>query len=82
MAGRIRAIADIELEPIQACHRDFLRNMRVRANLVGSVLSPSELWGLLVAHDCQAPHSWSPLDIELIQQRAKTLATAACIQQG
>lgn len=82
LAGRIKAIADIELEPIQACHRDFLRNMRVRANLVAPVLVPAGLWGLLVAHQCQAPRQWSSSDIELIQAGAKTLATAPCIQQS
>jgi GAF domain-containing protein len=81
-AGRIRAIADIELEQIQACHRDFLRNLRVRANLVAPVLMPRGLWGLLVAHHCQAPRQWTPSDIEIIQQGAKTLATATCIQES
>jgi GAF domain-containing protein len=79
LAGRIRAIADIELEPIHTCHRDFLRSMQVRANLVAPVLTPKGLWGLLVAHHCQAPHSWSSSDIELIQKSAKILATAPCI---
>lgn len=75
LTGRIRAIADIELEPIQPCHRDFLRNIQVRANLVAPILIPRGLWGLLVAHQCQEPRAWSPLDIELIQAGAKTLAT-------
>ncbi|MBW4645396.1 MAG: GAF domain-containing protein [Goleter apudmare HA4340-LM2] len=79
LAGRVRAIADIELEAIHDCHRDFLRNMQVRANLVVPVLIPKGLWGLLVAHHCQAPRSWSTLEIQQMQAGAKTLATAPCI---
>lgn len=75
LAGRVRAIADIELEPIQTCHRDFLRSIKVRANLVVPILIPKGLWGLLVAHHCQEPRCWSSLDIELMQTAAKTLAT-------
>ncbi|MBD6617789.1 GAF domain-containing protein [Komarekiella sp. 'clone 1'] len=75
LAGRVRAIADIELESIQACHRDFLSNMQVRANLVVPILIPRGLWGLLAAHHCQGPRSWSSLDIEMMQTQAKTLAT-------
>jgi GAF domain-containing protein len=75
LAGRVRAIADIELEPIQPCHRDFLRNMQVRANLVAPIVIPRGLWGLLVAHHCQGPHDWSPSDIEMMQAGAQTLAT-------
>ncbi|MEH1804779.1 GAF domain-containing protein [Nostoc sp.] len=75
LAGRVKAIADIELEPIQPCHRDFLRNLQVRANLVVPIVIPRGLWGLLVAHYCQGPHDWSPSDIEMMQTGAQTLAT-------
>ena len=81
-AGRVRAIADIETEPIQACHRDFLRNMQVRANLVVPVLNHGRLWGLLVAHHCQDTRAWSTSDIEAMQQGAQTLATAAAIRDS
>jgi GAF domain-containing protein len=82
LAGRVRAIPDIESEAITSCHRDFLRNLQVRANLVVPVLTPKGLWGLLVAHHCQAPRSWTSSDIELIQKEAQTLATAPCIQES
>ncbi|GAX41658.1 hypothetical protein NIES4075_26550 [Tolypothrix sp. NIES-4075] len=82
LKGRVRAIADIELEPIQPCHRDFLRNLQVRANLVVPVLIPRGLWGLLIAHHCQASRSWLASDIELMQEKAQTLATASCILES
>ncbi|MCC5629545.1 GAF domain-containing protein [Nostoc sphaeroides CHAB 2801] len=75
LAGRVKAIADIELESIQPCHRDFLRNLQVRANLVVPIVIPRGLWGLLVAHHCQGPHDWSSSDIEMMQTGAQTLAT-------
>jgi GAF domain-containing protein len=82
LAGRVRAIADIELEPIQPCHRHFLRNLQVRANLVVPVLIPRGLWGLLIAHHCQASRSWLASDIEAMQEKAQTLATASCILES
>ena len=82
LAGRFRVIPDIELEPIQHCHKEFLRSLQVRANLVVPVLIPRGLWGLLVAHHCQAPRCWSPLDIEQMQQAAKNMATAPCILES
>jgi GAF domain-containing protein len=81
-AGRVRAIADIEIEPIAICHRDFLRDMRVRANLVVPVLNSQRLWGLLIAHQCQTTRSWSSSDIEAMQKAAKTLAAAPSIQDS
>lgn len=80
LAGRVRAIADIELEPIAACHRDFLRNMQVRANLVVPILNTKGLWGLLIAHHCQDVRPWSDADIEVMQKAAATLSTAPSIR--
>jgi len=80
LAGRVRAIADIEAEPIADCHRDFLRNMQVRANLVVPVLIPAGLWGLLVAHHCQGVHPWAEADIVAMQQGAETLAMAPAVR--
>ncbi len=82
LAGRVKAIPDIELEPIAICHRAFLRSLQVRANLVVPVLAPKGLWGLLIAHHCQAPRSWSRSDMELMQKEAQFLATTPCIQES
>lgn len=80
LQGRIRAINDIKIEPIHECHREFLQNLQVRANLVVPVLTTrKDLWGLLVAHHCQAPRSWSSSDIEAMQQGAQNLATSPSI---
>jgi GAF domain-containing protein len=81
-AGRVRAIADIETEPIHPCHREFLRSMRVRANLVVPILNQQGLWGLLVAHHCQGVRPWLPTDIEAMRDSAEALATAPSIQNG
>lgn len=80
LAGRVRAIADVEQEPINECHRDFLRQIHVRANLAVPILTNKGLWGLLIAHDCQDPHMWSEADIQWMQWGAETLATDPAIQ--
>lgn len=80
LAGRVRAIADIETEPIAECHRDFLRDMQVRANLVVPVLIPDGLWGLLVAHHCRSAHPWTEADITAMQREAEVLAVAPSIR--
>jgi GAF domain-containing protein len=80
LAGRVRAIADIETEPIADCHRDFLRAMQVRANLVVPVLIPQGLWGLLVAHHCRSTRAWTESDVGAMRQGAETLAIAPSIR--
>lgn len=80
-AGRISAIADIQTAPIAECHRDFLQDMKVKANLVVPILPPQGLWGLLVAHHCQATRNWSEADIQAMQKAAKALARSPTISE-
>lgn len=77
--GRVSAIADIETASIADCHRDFLRKMEVKANLVVPVLPTSGLWGLLVAHHCQNSVDWSKSQITMMQAGANTLARSEII---
>jgi GAF domain-containing protein len=81
-AGRIRAIPDIETEPIQECHRNFLRHLKVRANLVVPVLNNGKLWGLLIAHHCRDTRFWTESDIELMQKAAKDLEMSPAIRDN
>jgi GAF domain-containing protein len=80
LAGRVRAIDNIETEPIEPCHRDFLKHLHVRANLVVPILTTQGLWGLLAAHHCQGPKSWSAADIKRMQEGALVLASASSIK--
>ncbi len=80
LEGRVRAIEDIETASIEPCHRDFLRYMNVRANLVVPILPDGQLWGLLVAHHCQQPKAWTLEEIEQMCVGAKTLAAASSIR--
>ena len=79
LAGRIYFTEDIETAPINACHRDFLRTLQVRSNLVAPVLTGSKLWGLLIAHHCQDCKVWQSSDIELINQYSYHLKAASSI---
>jgi len=74
LAGRVRAISDIEAEPIAECHRNFLRDLHVRANLVVPVLTERGLWGLLVAHHCRSTRLWRPEEILAMERGARELA--------
>jgi GAF domain-containing protein len=80
--GRVRAITNIESEPIQPCHRDLLRELNVKANLVVPILIDRGLWGLLVAHHCQSTYNWSIAEINAMQSAATKLALAPSIKDS
>ncbi len=80
LAGRVRAIDDVETAVIEPCHRDFLKHLHVRANLVVPILTEQGLWGLLAAHHCQGTKPWSATDMEKMQEGAAILASAPSIK--
>jgi diguanylate cyclase (GGDEF)-like protein len=78
--GRIRAIEDIHTANLGACHFNLLTAFQVKANLVVPILQEQQLWGLLIAHHCQAPRHWSQLEIELLSKLSMQVGIA--IQQA
>ncbi|GAB1540454.1 hypothetical protein NUACC21_31230 [Scytonema sp. NUACC21] len=74
--GRVSAIANIETAGIQDCHRQFLAQFGVKSNLVVPIMQRDNLWGLLIAHQCDRPRHWNNLEIELLQQLANQIGIA------
>ncbi len=78
--GRIRAISNTATASIAECHRDFWKEIDVKANLVVPILTSKGLWGLLVAHHCQSTFDWSEDNIKAMKAGAKKLSQAKTIQ--
>ncbi|MBW4463630.1 MAG: diguanylate cyclase [Nodosilinea sp. WJT8-NPBG4] len=78
--GRVRAIEDIDTADIADCHRELLRGLDIRANLVVPVAYQDQLWGLLIAHHCRSPRLWDQSELDLLGQLA--VQSAIAIHQG
>ncbi|MGG6241890.1 GAF domain-containing protein [Nodosilinea sp. AN01ver1] len=78
--NRVQVVADVEEAELTPCHRDLLKSLGVRANLVVPLLSYGRLWGLLVAQHCSAPRRWQLTEVQLMQQLAVQVGLA--IQQS
>lgn len=81
LAGKISAVFDIENAEIHPCHREFLKSIKVRANLAVPVLTDRGLWGLLIAHHCRDSHAWTDGEIEAMKQAAKELSSAPAVRE-
>ncbi|MBE9046724.1 PAS domain-containing protein [Pleurocapsales cyanobacterium LEGE 10410] len=89
--GRVRAIADVRAADagLAECLIEFMDEWMVKAKLVVPILqnfkSTTEpegdrLWGLLIAHQCQATRQWTDFEQELMQQLADQIGIA--LSQG
>ncbi|MDP8934594.1 MAG: GAF domain-containing protein, partial [Cyanobacteriota bacterium] len=76
-AGRVRAINDIYTHDLTPCHREFLEDLQVRGSLIVPLMGKdSQVWGLLIAHECSGPRVWQTAEQELLQHLAAQAAIA------
>jgi GAF domain-containing protein len=75
-----QAINDINQADLTPKHLQFLNSIEVKAKLVVPIRMGDKLWGLLIAHECNAPRGWENTEIELLEQLASEAAIA--IQQA
>ncbi|PSB22726.1 hypothetical protein C7B69_15365 [filamentous cyanobacterium Phorm 46] len=80
LQGRVSAISERDDPCITPCLAEFMKQIQVRAKLVVPIIQHSQLWGLLIAHQCSRPRDWQEWEINLFQQLVNQLAIA--IQQS
>ena len=76
LGGRIGKIDDVAEADLTDCHREFLQVIQVQANLLVPIVIKSNLWGLLVAHQCHAPRKWHSTEVNLLRRLANQAAIA------
>ncbi len=74
--GRVKATSDISQAGLTACHLKQLEPFEVKASLVAPIVVEDKLLGLLVAHECSGPRTWSTSTINFIQRAATQLGFA------
>jgi PAS domain S-box-containing protein len=79
-AGQICAISERNERDVTPCLVNFITEIEVRAELVAPIVQLNQLWGLLIAHQCDRTRDWQEWEINLFQQLANQLAIA--IQQS
>jgi twitching motility protein PilJ len=66
--GQIAYVQDIDKEDLTECHCKLLKELEVKANMVGPIIVGDDLVGLLCVHQCSAPRQWTAEEIALMQQ--------------
>jgi len=74
--GRRSAIDNIAESNLTQCHKELLISFQVQANLVVPIIKNTQLWGLLIAHQCSAPRHWETFEISLLSQLADQIGIA------
>lgn len=74
--GQVSAVADVRAPSVTPCYRQVLEALQIRANLIVPIVQGDRLWGLLIAHQCEGPRVWQPVEIDLLKQLATQVAIA------
>lgn len=77
LQGTVLSVEDIDLQyASNPCLLDFLRTAQIRAKLVVPILVQQELWGFIIAHDCERARVWQPYEERFLTHIAEHLAIA------
>jgi two-component system, sensor histidine kinase and response regulator len=75
--GMTKAIDRVDVEYAQnQCMLRLMAQSQIKSKLVVPIIVKSELWGLLIAHQCQSPRQWQRRETQFLQQVAEHLALA------
>jgi two-component system, sensor histidine kinase and response regulator len=75
--GMTKSIDRVDLEYAQnQCMLDLMAQSQIKSKLVVPIVVKSELWGLLIAHQCQFSRQWQVSESQFLQQVAEHLALA------
>lgn len=74
--GRVQPTANIYEANLNKCHIKQLEQFAVKANLVAPIVQGNQLFGLLIAHQCESPRAWQQSEIELFSQLATQVGLA------
>lgn len=71
--GRVVATGNVFEAGFHPDHLNLMERLQVMANLVTPIINNNELYGLLIAHHCAAPHQWEQAEINFLQQMSERL---------
>lgn len=75
--GQTLMISDLQQQcPIAKDSLEFLNSIQVKALLITPILVKSELWGLLMVHQCWRPRLWQAYEQDLLTKVGEHLAIA------
>jgi len=71
--GRVVPTANVFEAGLHPEHIKLMERLQIKANLVTPIVSNDQLYGLLIAHHCDAPHTWQQSEIDFLKQLAGQL---------
>lgn len=74
--GGVTSINNIDNSDLKPCYADFLKQFKVKANLIVPILQTDQLWGLLIIHQCDRPRDWTEFETGFLLQLANQVGIA------
>ena len=77
LSGQPIAVNNVDRQYARtACLLEFLKNAQVKSKLIAPVVVNGDLWGLLIAHQCDDYRQWKKTEVVFLRHIAEHLAVA------
>jgi methyl-accepting chemotaxis protein PixJ len=77
--GRVVPTNDVFEAGFHPDHLKLMERLQIKANLVTPVIKDGQLFGLLIAHHCKAPHVWQQSEINFLKELA--IRVGLCLER-
>ncbi|ASC72118.1 hypothetical protein XM38_030720 [Halomicronema hongdechloris C2206] len=75
--GGISNVSDVYTAGFKPCELELLETLQVKASLIVPIIQTDQLWGLLIAHQCDRARAWHETEVDLLRQLGMQVAIAA-----
>jgi len=76
LEGRVVPTTDVLNADFHPDHLQLMKDLQIRANLVVPIVVRENLYGLLIAHNCQEPYEWQDREVNLMKRVAVEISGA------
>ncbi len=74
--GRVVPTDNVFKAGFHPAHLKLMERLQIKASLVTPIVGEDNLFGLLIAHHCLAPHAWLPSEIKFLKELASQVGLA------
>ena len=78
--GKVRIVDDVYGSGMTVCHQEMLTGFGIRSKMMVPIVVQNQIWGLVIASECDRPRQWQPEEVELVRQLGMQVAIA--VQQA
>lgn len=78
---RVLVVNDVAEAELHLEHRALLERLQTKAMISVPIINQNRLFGLLIAHHCQASHTWTAREVDFLRQLGQQMGVLMIVRE-